>query len=155
MSANTKFIGGLLWLTMAISSLPAAERPTLVHTADPRPDILPRPFYEAHTEYRRRYNRPRNVSGWIARWISPTSQEGMVWYENKQAGSYARHHMPPRYKQFFVPKPWEALQTSARPDFPRPEAVDNPAYTAPDQMNDPVLNEELRNVPETPQDPQP
>lgn len=101
------------------SSAQAAERPTLVDTCDPRPDILPRPFYENHTEYRQQYNRPRYMTGWIMHRISPTSQEAMVWCENNCAGSYDEKHMPPRYKRYFAPKPWEVLQTGARPDFPK------------------------------------
>jgi hypothetical protein len=96
---------------------PAAERPTLVHTNDPRPDILPRPFYENHTEYRARYNRPTFLGGWVAYNISRTSQEAMSWQENYCAGNYDQHHMPPMYKTYYYPKPWEVLQTGARPDF--------------------------------------
>ena len=95
----------------------AAERPTLNHTCDPRPDILAHPLYDAHTEYRRAYNRPRNISGWVAYTISRTSQEAMVWEENRLAGSYDGKNCPPRYKRYFAPKPWEILQTGARPDF--------------------------------------
>lgn len=98
----------------------AAERPTLNHTRDPRPDILPRPFYYAHTEYRRAYNRPRYVTGWIADKISHTSQEALVWQENVQAGRYAGKHCPPVYKTYYYPKPWEVLQTGPRPDYAKP-----------------------------------
>lgn len=110
-----------LLLSAALLPLPtmgfAAERPTFNHTCDPRPDILPHPFYASRTEYRREYNRPRYWSGWLAHKIAPTSQEAMVWCENNRAGAYNEKHAPPRYKRYFAPKPWEALQTGARPDF--------------------------------------
>ncbi len=101
----------------------AAERPTFNVTRDPRPDILAHPLYYAHTEYRRAYNRPRCLSGWIADKIAPTSQEAMVWRENLQAGRYDEKHAPPMYKRYFAPKPWEVLQTGARPDFPKAVAT--------------------------------
>ncbi len=95
----------------------AAERPTLIKTCDPRPDILPRPFYDNHTEYRAQYNRPRFYTGWLAYEVSRTSQEAMVWKENYCAGNYDQHHMPPVYKTYYYPKPWEVLAVGARPDF--------------------------------------
>ena len=95
----------------------AAERPTLLKTCDPRPDILPRPFYDNHSEYRAQYNRPRFYGGWLAYEVSRTSQEAMVWQENYCAGNYAQHHMPPVCKTYNYPKPWEALNVGARPDF--------------------------------------
>jgi hypothetical protein len=95
----------------------AAERPTLINTRDPRPDILPRPFYDNHTEYRAQYNRPRFFSGWLAYEVSRTSQEAMVWRENYCAGNYDQHHMPAVCKRYDYPKPWEALDVGARPDF--------------------------------------
>lgn len=98
----------------------AAERPTLNHTRDPRPDILPHPLQQHHVEYRLAYNRPRYISGWIAYKIARSSQEAMVWQENLQAGNYDQKHMPPMYKRYFAPKPWEVLQTGPRPDFPKP-----------------------------------
>lgn len=108
----------------------ASERPTLNHTRDPRPDILPHPFYYAHTEYRRAYNRPRYTTGWIAEKISPTSQEAMVWQENVQAGRYAGKHCPPVYKTYYYPKPWEVLQTGPRPDYAKPASQTRPSNEA-------------------------
>ena len=98
----------------------AAERPTFNNTADPRPDILPHPFYYAHAEYRRAYNRPRYWSGWVADKIAVNSQEAMVWRENVDAGRYNGKNCPPVYKTYYYPKPWEALQTGPRADFPKP-----------------------------------
>lgn len=104
---------------VAANSVQAAERPTLNHTCDPRPDILAHPFYYAHTEYRRAYNRPRDIPGWIAHKIAPESLEAMVWCENVQAGNYEQKDMPPMCKTYYYPKPWEAMLTGARPDFPK------------------------------------
>ncbi len=95
----------------------AAERPTLIKTNDPRPDILPRPFYDNHVEYRARYNRPRFIGGLLAYEVSRTSQEAMVWKENYCAGNYDQHHTPPVYKSYYYPKPWEVLTVGARPNF--------------------------------------
>jgi hypothetical protein len=47
----------------------------------------------------------------------------MVWCENVQAGNYDQKHMPPMYKRYFAPKPWEVLNTGPRPDFPAAEPV--------------------------------
>jgi len=109
----------------------AAERPTLLKTNDPRPDILPRPFYDNHTEYRAQYNRPRFYTGFLAYEMSRTSQEAMVWKENYCAGNYDQHHMPPVYKTYYYPKPWEVLAIRARPDFAsaKPETRRVPALT--------------------------
>lgn len=108
----------MICLGFAVNSplSPAAERPTLVKTCDPRPDILPRPFYENHTEYRAQYNRPRYLPGWIAFEISRTSQEAMAFEENYCVGNYSEKHMPPMCKYYMYPKPWEMMDTGARPN---------------------------------------
>ncbi len=136
---------GLIGLVASAAVLHAGERPTLVHTNDPRPDILPHPFYENHTEYRARYNRPRFIGGWIAYNVSRTSQEAMSWKENYCAGNYDKHHMPPMYKTYYYPKPWEVLLTGARPDFANAKAktLSNPAsaieqIAIPDEEGTPV-----------------
>lgn len=109
--------GGMLCVCVfAASSTMAAERITFKKTCDPRPDILPHPIYDAHTEYRRAHNRPRYLTGWLASKIAPSSQEAMVWHENVCKGRYETHHAPPVYKRYFYPKPWEVLATGARPD---------------------------------------
>lgn len=103
----------------ALQTISAQERPTLNVTCDPRPDILPSEWFNHPNEYRRVYNRPRYLTGKIAHAIAPTSQEAMVWCENYRAGVYSVKNAPPRYKRYFAPKPWEVLQTGARPDFPK------------------------------------
>lgn len=118
-------LGSTLSLTLVLglvsAPLSAAERPTLnKRTCDPRPDIIPHTWYHSLPEYRRTYNRPRYLSGWVAYKIAPTSQEAMVWTENVRAGAYDTKHAPPRYKRYFGPKPWEVLQTGSRPDYPKP-----------------------------------
>jgi hypothetical protein len=125
---------GILLAMVLVSPLRSAERPTLQSTCDPRPDIWSYPWYYAHTEYRREYNRPRYYSGWIAHKIAPTSQEAMVWCENNQAGNYDGKHCPPVYKRYFAPKPWEVLQTGPRPDFvkQKQQLADTGASAQPD-----------------------
>lgn len=106
-----------LVLTLNLPCLHASERPTLnPQTNDPRPDILAHPFYDSRPEYRREYNRPRYWSGKLAYHMSRTSQEAMAWQENYCAGNYACPDMAPLCKHFYYPKPWEGLNTGARPD---------------------------------------
>lgn len=109
-------LGCTLALTCGLSTA-IAQRPTLQATNDPRADILPHPIWDSIPEYRRVYNRPRPIGGWLAYKISPTSQEAMVWRENYCAGRYDQKHAPAVYRRFYAPKPWEALQIGPRPDF--------------------------------------
>jgi hypothetical protein len=106
--------------------LGAAERPTLVHTCDPRPDIIPRPFYDSALEYRAVYNRPRYLIGKLAWYTSRTSQEAMVWEENYCAGNYECKDMPPVFKRYMYPKPWEILNTGPRVDPQQKPSIDRP-----------------------------
>ena len=48
--------------------------------------------------------------------IEPTSQDAMAWKSSVNAGHYQNHagRCVPLY---YYPKPWEALNTRARPDF--------------------------------------
>lgn len=130
------FCAALWFLLLGLVALPsgvsAAERPTMNVTCDPRPDILAHPLYDAHQEYRRVYNRPRYLTGWLAHHVAPSSQEAMVWCENYQAGAYEVKHAPPRYKRYFGPKPWEVLQTGSRPDIAKPKSnAASSTYNAP------------------------
>ncbi|MCA9157771.1 MAG: hypothetical protein KDA72_05555 [Planctomycetales bacterium] len=125
----------------------ATERPTFSNTADPRPDILPHPFYYAHTEYRRAYNRPRYWSGWIADKIAANSQEAMVWRENLLAGRYDGKNCPPVYKTYYYRKPWEALQTGPRADFPKPIENATTGARNPKAANEPFPNPGIEIVP--------
>jgi hypothetical protein len=117
---SAAFLSALLlasnvWPTSVIAAPP--ERPTLNHTEDPRPNILPDWIYNHHVPYRQRYNRPTYHGGKIAYHISPTSQEAMAWEENLERGKYDGHHCPPLVKGYFYPKPWEMLNTGPRPNF--------------------------------------
>ncbi|MFN3193673.1 MAG: hypothetical protein ACE361_24380 [Aureliella sp.] len=118
-------------LSVASSLSIAGERPTFNNTRDPRPDILPYSLHNTLPEYRRTYNRPRFWSGWLAQQIAPSSQEAMVWCENYRAGAYNVKNAPPRYKRYYAPKPWEVLQTGARPDFAKPTSVPSSNYGNP------------------------
>ncbi|MEO8270104.1 MAG: hypothetical protein ABI557_10300 [Aureliella sp.] len=125
----------------------AAERPTFNHTLDPRPDILPHPFTDSHTGYRRAYNRPRFWGGWIADKVSLTSQEAMVWQDSLAAGLYDGKNCPPVYKTYYYPKSWEVLQTGPRPNFLTPA---NNAAGIPDQgvAEEPVPQSGIDIVPQ-------
>lgn len=114
-------LSGFLLTSTAWSAPP--ERPTLNHTEDPRPNILPNWIYNHHVPYRLRYNRPTYYGGKIAYHISPTSQEALAWEENLERGYYDGHHCPPLVKGFFYPKPWEALNTGPRVNTRKPVAV--------------------------------
>jgi hypothetical protein len=131
MTCSIKFPAIAALLVSLLSNLAgSAERPTFNITNDPRPDILPHPFYYAHTEYRRAYNRPRFTIGWAASWAAPSSQEAMVWSENLAHGNYDQKHMPPMYKRYCAPKPWEVLLTGPRPDFQRADDQAPPAASS-------------------------
>ena len=89
---------------------------TYLDSAKQREDILPYPIIKAWPEYRYTYNRPRYVGGHIAHIIEPTSQEAMAWKSSVNAGHY-RNHAGRCVPLYYYPKPWEALNTMARPDF--------------------------------------
>ncbi len=88
---------------------------TYLDPAQQRPDIFPKKIWNAWPEYRATYNRPRYIGGKIASVVEPTSQEAMAWEINKANGNYANHcgKWVPHY---YYPKPWEVLNTRARPD---------------------------------------
>lgn len=89
---------------------------------DPRPDLLPRWIYYDWVPYRAAYNRPTYVGGLTAHLIEPSSQEAMSWEENVQNGRY-KTHCPTPVKAYWYPKPWEVLETGARPNTREPEAL--------------------------------
>lgn len=111
---SVALLGGLLVANSVWAAPP--ERPTLNHTEDPRPNILPDWIYNHHVAYRQRYNRPRYFGGKIAYHIAPSSQEAMAWAENMDRGYYDGFHNPPLVKRYCYPKPWEALNTGPRPN---------------------------------------
>jgi hypothetical protein len=83
--------------------------------ANPRPDILPRNFYNAWVPYRKEYNRPTYFGGHVAAIIEPTSQEAMSWCEHKANGNYECKR-PGYIPHYNYPKPWEVMAIEARPN---------------------------------------
>jgi len=93
---------------------------TYLDPALQRQDIFSHHIWNSIPEYRQVYNRPRYVPGYIAYKIEPSSQEAMAWKTNYCNGNYANHRGP-SVPLYYYPKPWEALNTRARPDFVRQE----------------------------------
>lgn len=83
------------------------------HPVWPRFDLIPPLGNSLPMEYRRRYNRPRYVGGWIAYHIAPSSQEAMAWHDAAHQRAYADHRGRLE-KHFFYPKPWESLKIGPR-----------------------------------------
>ena len=73
--------------------------------------------------YRRRYNRPTNIGGYLAYLAAPSSQEAMAWHKATHRGNY-RNKMPRTEMQYFYPKPWEVLTVGPRAGT---EATDKPS----------------------------
>ncbi len=71
--------------------------------------------------YRRRYNRPSKIGGWLAYLTAPTSQEAMAWHNAIHRGNYKKK-MPRTEMQYFYPKPWEALKIGPRVAKEEPDA---------------------------------
>ena len=65
--------------------------------------------------YRRRYNRPRYVTGKLMYWIEPVSLEAMTWHRAEHLG-YNDKKTPRMVTHYFYPKPWEVLPIGARPN---------------------------------------
>jgi len=93
---------------------------TYLDPALQREDIFSHHIWRSTPEYRQVYNRPRYVSGYIAYKIEPSSQEAMAWKTNYCNGNYANHRGP-SVPYYYYPKPWEVLNTRARPDFVKQE----------------------------------
>ena len=65
--------------------------------------------------YRRRYNRPRYVTGKLLYHIAPSSQEAMAWHRAVHADAYKAPKKHCRLEQhYFYPKPWEVLTVGPR-----------------------------------------
>ncbi|XZE44300.1 hypothetical protein SH467x_003901 [Pirellulaceae bacterium SH467] len=115
---QARIVLGALMLSGMVSSAAAGDflSGTYLDPAMQRKDIFSHRVWNAWPEYRATYNRPRYVGGHIAHIVEPTSQEAMAWKINKENGNYANHcgrYVP----LYYYPKPWEALNTRARPDF--------------------------------------
>jgi hypothetical protein len=90
---------------------------TYLDPAIQRPDIFPHYLTQSLPEHRQVYNRPRYITGKIAHVIEPSSQEAMAWETNYCNGNYRNH--AGRYMPLYMyPKPWEAINTRARPGRP-------------------------------------
>ena len=83
----------------------------------PRIDVIGPVGNRLPASYARRYNRPRYITGKIAYWIAPSSQEAMAWHRAEHRGAY-HPNLPRLETHYFYPKPYEALPIGPRP---RPE----------------------------------
>ncbi|MCU0706838.1 MAG: hypothetical protein MUF23_00950 [Pirellula sp.] len=92
---------------------------TYLDPAIQRPDIFPRVIINNVPGHREVYNRPRYLTGKFLYHFEPTSQEAMAWETNVCNGNY-RNHRGAYVPMYYYPKPWEALNTRARPDFAKP-----------------------------------
>lgn len=87
---------------------------TYLDPAIQRYDFFPHTISRSIPEYRQVYNRPRNLTGWIAYKIEPSSQEAMAWQTNHCNGNY-QNHAGAYVPMYCYPKPWESLNTRGRP----------------------------------------
>lgn len=86
---------------------------TYLDPAIQRPDFFPHTITRSMPEYRQVYNRPRNLTGWIAYKIEPSSQEAMAWQTNHCNGNY-QNNAGAYIPMYCYPKPWESLNTRGR-----------------------------------------
>lgn len=79
--------------------------------------------------HRAKYNRPSYISGKIAYYIAPSSQEAMSWHEHVHRGSYKKHagYIEDLY---MYPKPWEVLTVGPR----TPAELSNAPAPTPDPV---------------------
>jgi hypothetical protein len=131
------FLAGsvLGWGSLAFSELlaegPHAHQPkqftwlsgTYLDPAIARPDLLPHAVWNSIPEHRRVFNRPWYGTGKFLYHFEPTSQEAMAWESNVANGNY-RNHRGASVPMYWYPKPWEAINTRARPDFPRESGIE-------------------------------
>ncbi len=104
--------------------------PTEAHHPDrenqpvyPRIDVIGPLGNRLPPSYRRVYNRPTNIGGWIAYKIAPTSQEAMAWHNATHQNAY-KCDRPRLEAHYFYPKPYDALRTGPRPN-PDAETVED------------------------------
>ena len=96
---------------------------TYLDPAIARPDLFPHWVWNSVPEHRRVYNRPRYGTGKFLYHFEPTSQESMAWETNVRNGNY-RNHRGATVPMYCYPKPWEVLNTRARPNFTPSNASD-------------------------------
>lgn len=133
-----------LALVLLLPSLSLAHHPDRRYQpVRPRVDVIGPVGNRLPPEYRRVYNRPTNIGGKIAYLIAPTSQEAMVWHRDQHEGRYNGKHCPRVDRQYFYPKPWEALRVGPRPD-PNPKELREP-LVAPIVEPEPLSEAELED----------
>lgn len=86
---------------------------TYLDPAIQRADFFPHTISRSIPEYRQVYNRPRNLTGWIAYKIEPSSQEAMAWQTNHCNGNY-QNNASAYVPVYCYPKPWESINTRGR-----------------------------------------
>jgi hypothetical protein len=107
------------WFTLSLlmvgaASLAGAHHPDREHhRVWPRIDVIPPLGNNLPMEYRRRFNRPTKIGGWIAYHIAPSSQEAMAWHDAAHQNAYSDHRGRLE-KHFFYLKPWEGLKIGPR-----------------------------------------
>ena len=109
------------WLTLSLL-LFGSLTPAMAHHPDrehhriwPRIDVIPPLGVNLPMGYRRRFNRPTYVGGWIAYKIAPSSQEAMAWHDAVHQDAY-KDHRGRLEKHYFYRKPWEGLRIGPRED---------------------------------------
>ncbi|MFK8114859.1 MAG: hypothetical protein AB8B91_21840 [Rubripirellula sp.] len=106
------FVSPMLLLALAMTA--QAHHPEReCQPVSPRVDVIPPLGTNLRMSHRRKYNRPHNVTGKIAYYIAPSSQEAMAWH-NAQHKGYYKNDSPRMVTHYFSPKPWEALRIGAR-----------------------------------------
>ncbi len=101
-------------LIVCLASFAGAHHPDFENQRVwPRIDVIPPVGNNLPMSYRRRYNRPTWLGGWIAYHIAPSSQEAMAWHDAVHERAYADHRGRLE-KHYFYPKPWEGLRIGPR-----------------------------------------
>lgn len=134
------------WFTLSLlvacqASILLAHHPDREHHRIwPRIDVIPPLGMNLPMEYRRRFNRPTHLGGWIAYQIEPTSQEAMAWHDATHQRAY-QDHRGRLEKHFFYPKPWEGLKIG-----PRESVLESPGSdygaTSGDYLRDALRSEQ-------------
>lgn len=103
----------VLGLLSAASIGSAGHPPGYVQPVYPRIDVIGPVGNRLPPGYRRKYNRPSYLGGWIMSGIAPSSQEAMAWQKAVQQDAYKDKHTR-QVMYYFFPKPWESLEVGPR-----------------------------------------
>ena len=117
----------------------------------PRIDVIGPIGSNLPLSYRRRFNRPTNLGGWLAYKFVPTSQEAITWHKASHRGNY-KNNSPRTEMQYFYPKPWEVLKMGPRPQTVGETDTRETAPSTYGQQPTPV-QPELTPVPSTEDEP--